>query len=139
MLLIIFKAPDDMFVWRDIGNYSVCGFKVELKRRSFKYVFNNYIPGALFVIVSWVSFLIPPDLIPGRMNLLVGLFLVLINSFNSATAEIPNSEGINALVAYLFTCIFFVFCAMLGYAGILFTRKQRSRKVNDHLVGYSKW
>ena len=52
------------------------------------------------------------------MNLLVGLFLVLINSFNSATAEIPNSEGINALVAYLFTCIFFVFCAMLGYAGI---------------------
>ena len=51
------------------------------------------------------------------MNLLVGLFLVLINSFNSATAKIPNAEGINALVAYLFTCIFFVFCAMLGYAG----------------------
>ena len=51
------------------------------------------------------------------MNLLVGLFLVLINSFNSATAKIPNSEGINALVAYLFTCIFFVFCAMLCYAG----------------------
>ena len=52
-----------------------------------------------------------------RMNLLVGLFLVLINSFNSATAKIPTTEGINALVAYLFTCIFFVFCAMLGYAG----------------------
>ena len=51
------------------------------------------------------------------MNLLVGLFLVLINSFNSATAKIPTTEGINALVAYLFTCIFFVFCAMLGYAG----------------------
>ena len=52
------------------------------------------------------------------MNLLVGLFLVLINSFNSATAKIPNSEGINVLVAYLFTCIFFVFCALAGYAGI---------------------
>ena len=51
------------------------------------------------------------------MNLLVGLFLVLVNSFNSATAKIPTTEGINALVAYLFTCIFFVFCAMLGYAG----------------------
>ena len=65
------------------------------------------------------------------MNLLVGLFLVLINSFNSATAEIPNSEGINALVAYLFTCIFFVFCAMLGYAGILFTRNRNARRVGD--------
>ena len=53
------------------------------------------------------------------MNLLVGLFLVLVNSFNSATAKIPTTEGINVLVAYLFTCIFFVFCAMLGYAGKL--------------------
>ena len=62
----IVQTPDDIFKWRDIGNYSVCGFKVELRRRSFKFIFNNYIPCALFVLVSWVSFLIPPDLIPGR-------------------------------------------------------------------------
>ena len=61
------------------------------------------------------------------MNLLVGLFLVLINSFNSATAKIPTTEGINALVAYLFTCIFFVFCAMLGYAGTSHTSISISR------------
>lgn len=60
------QAPDDIFNWREIGNYSVCGFHVDLKRRSFKFIFNNYIPCALFVLVSWVSFLIPPDLIPGR-------------------------------------------------------------------------
>ena len=46
----------------------------------------------MFVLVSWASFLIPPDLIPGRMNLLVALFLVLINIFNSVTRQIPNSE-----------------------------------------------
>ena len=61
------------------------------------------------------------------MNLLVGLFLVLINSFNSSTAKIPTTEGINALVAYLFTCIFFVFCAMLGYAGTSHTSIPISR------------
>ena len=60
------QAPDDIFNWREIGNYSVCGFHVDLKRRSFKFIFNNYIPCAMFVLVSWVSFLIPPDLIPGR-------------------------------------------------------------------------
>ena len=60
------QTPEDVFHWRDIGNYSVCGFRVSLRRRSFKFIFNNYIPGALFVLVSWVSFLIPPDLIPGR-------------------------------------------------------------------------
>ena len=68
-----------------------------------------------FLLLVKVS---PPQLaLCIRMNLLVGLFLVLINSFNSATAKIPNAEGINALVAYLFICIFFVFCAMLSYAG----------------------
>ena len=63
------QTPEDVFQWRDIGNYSVCGFRVSLRRRSFKFIFNNYIPGALFVLVSWVSFLIPPDLIPGRCRL----------------------------------------------------------------------
>ena len=134
MRVVPLHAVEDIFHWRDIGNYSICGFRIQIKRRSFKFIFNNYIPSALFVLVSWVSFLIPPDLIPGRyvfynpdhillyqylrLNLLVGLFLVLINSFNNVTSKIPNSEGINALVVYLFTCIFFVFGAMCGYAGI---------------------
>jgi hypothetical protein len=34
-------------------------------------------------VVSWVSFLIKPEVVPGRMALLVTLFLVLINIFNS--------------------------------------------------------
>ena len=82
-----------------------------------------------------------------RLNLLNGLLLVLINSFNSVTGKIPNADGINALVAYLFTCIFFVFGALSGYAGrynkgsknspnsdnsgILFTRNRRARKIGD--------
>jgi hypothetical protein len=31
----------------------------------------------LFVVVSWISFVVPPDVIPGRMALLITLFLVL--------------------------------------------------------------
>ena len=60
------QTPDEIFNWRDIGNYSICGFSMQLQRRSFKFICNNYIPAAMFVLVSWVSFLIPPDLIPGR-------------------------------------------------------------------------
>ena len=37
----------------------------------------------MFVIVSWVSFLVKPEVVPGRMAMLVTLFLVLINIFNS--------------------------------------------------------
>ena len=47
----------------------------------------------LFVVVSWISFVVPPDVIPGRMGLLITLFLVLVNIFNSVTTNTPKAEG----------------------------------------------
>ena len=35
------------------------------------------------MVVSWISFVVPPDVIPGRMALLITLFLVLVNIFNT--------------------------------------------------------
>ena len=51
-----------------------------------------YVAG-LFVVVSWISFVVPPDVIPGRMALLITLFLVLVNIFNSVTTNTPKAEG----------------------------------------------
>ena len=48
-----------------------------------KIKFQVYLPSFMFVVTSWVSFLIKPEVVPGRMALLVTLFLVLINIFNS--------------------------------------------------------
>jgi hypothetical protein len=45
------------------------------------------------VVVSWISFVVPPDVIPGRMALLITLFLVLVNIFNSVTTNTPKAEG----------------------------------------------
>ena len=47
----------------------------------------------LFVVVSWISFMVPPDVIPGRLTLLITLFLVLVNIFNSVTTNTPKAEG----------------------------------------------
>ena len=37
--------------------------------------------------------MVPPDIIPGRMALLVTLFLVLVNIFNNITTNTPKAEG----------------------------------------------
>ena len=63
--------------------------------------FIYYLPSTLFVITSWVSFLIPPEVVPGRMALLVTLFLVLINIFNNVTAITPNTEGMTAISSWM--------------------------------------
>merc|ERR1711884_882015 len=71
--------------------------------------FQVYLPSFMFVVTSWVSFLIKPEVVPGRMGLLVTLFLVLINIFNSVREQAPISSRLNAIDLYLVVCIFLVF------------------------------
>ena len=60
------------------------------------------------------------DVIPGRMALLVTLFLVLVNIFNTVTTNTPKAEGLTAIEAWMLACILFVFAALAEYAAILF-------------------
>ena len=75
------------------GNYSVAGFELTLRRKISHYIITYYLPSGMFVIVSWISFLVPADIVPGRMTLLVTVFLVLVNIFNTITTNIPKAEG----------------------------------------------
>ena len=66
---------------------------------------NTYLSNAgLFVIVSWISFLIPMDVIPGRMALLVTLFLVLVNIFNTVTTNTPKVKQIHIKLTICHIC-----------------------------------
>ena len=35
-------------------------------RKVSHYIITCYLPSGMFVMVSWISFLIPPDVVPGR-------------------------------------------------------------------------
>ena len=43
------------------------------------------------------------------MALLVMLFLVLVNIFNTVTTNTPKAEGLTAIEAWMLACILFVF------------------------------
>merc|ERR1712013_564315 len=109
------------------GIYSACGFQVKLQRKQMQYVVQVYLPSFMFVVTSWVSFLIKPEVVPGRMALLVTLFLVLINIFNSVREQAPISSRLNAVDLYLVVCVFFVFSALMEYAAILMLLKKRRK------------
>ena len=79
-----------------LGNFSIAGFEVRLKRHSMKYIIYNYFPSGLFVCLSWISFLIPVENVPGRIALLVTLLLALINMFNSSLQTQPNTKAITS-------------------------------------------
>ena len=48
------------------------------------------------------------------MTLLITVFLVLVNIFNSITTNIPKAEGLTAIEAWVIVCVLFVFGALVG-------------------------
>ena len=58
-----------------------------LQRHVMSYIITYYLPSGLFVVVSWISFLIPPDIVPGKK------FLALIYDYISKTLDIYKNES----------------------------------------------
>jgi len=123
------KKSDRIFEAGALGNFSLAGFEMTLSRHVMSYIITYYLPSGLFVVVSWISFLIPPDIVPGRMTLLITLFLVLVNIFNNVTTNSPKAEGLTAIEIWMLVCILFVFGALVVYAVILYL-KQKVKKPN---------
>ena len=55
-----------MFEGGALGNYSLAGFEMVLVRHVMHYIINYYLPSGLFVVVSWISFLVPAEVLPGK-------------------------------------------------------------------------
>lgn len=110
---------NDTFIFWANRTYSQTGFQVDMIRRRTPVLLQVYLPSGLFVIVSWISFIVPPEVVPGRMALLVTLFLVLVNIFNSVTANAPKAEGLTAVETWVVSCIIHVFGVLAEYALIL--------------------
>jgi len=116
-------AEDSTLDYGALGNFSIAGFEMVLNRHVSTYLITFFIPSGLFVIVSWISFLIPVQEIGGRMSIFVILFLLLINIFNTVATNTPKAECLTAIEVWMLACILFVFAALLEYAVILFKKQ----------------
>ena len=122
------------------GSWEYCGFELQLERIRTKYLAEAYAPSCFFVILSWISFVIRPDAIPGRTMLLLNIFLVLIILMNSAKETSPDLNRINAIDIYIIVCNVHVFLAIMEYAVLLFFMKcfdlQSNKGVKLEDMGY---
>ena len=99
--------------------YSRAGFKFKFSRRFSPYFINWFCPTTILVLISWISFFIPPEIVPGRMALLVTIFLMMVNISNSANEKAPEAQGLTALDVWIWGCILFVAAALFEYAVLL--------------------
>ena len=59
-------------------NYSYFAVRIELDRLIQPHIFRTYLPSCMFVVSSWIGFVISHDAVPGRIALSAMLLLVLI-------------------------------------------------------------
>ena len=101
--------------------WATCGFKVAMMRKKSQIFVQVYLTSVLLVALAWVSFIIHPEVVPGRMGLLVTVFLMLITLFISVKRDAPSSNGfLNAADLFVIVCIGHVFSGFLEYAFVLF-------------------
>ena len=75
------------------------------------------------MFIFQVSFIVPPTAIPGRLGLLLTLFLCMVNTLNSVSRYSPKADsGPTMLIIWIVICICFQLCAILEYAWVIATQ-----------------
>jgi len=93
------------------------GLTFVLTRKWSKYIYLYYIPSALCVLVSLNSFFIKPQVVPGRMGLLVTMFLSLTTLLVGSVSQSPSAaEGVNALTAWMMIHYLFIITIIIAYS-----------------------
>ena len=95
------------------------GFRMRMERKTTVYIYTYFVPCSLMVVVSWISFSISVDAVPGRLGLLLTLLLMTINMNNSAAQAIPTSEKICPLIIWILLSMSFISFALFEYFALL--------------------
>ena len=65
------------------------GLEMRLSRHVLKYLYIYYLPSGLFVVVSWISFLVPAEIIPGIYHIWGRSQTTLTRFFSFLTTYTP--------------------------------------------------
>ena len=119
-------------------NYSYTGMTIKMKRTSLGLLLSGYYyPTGSFALLSLISFVIHVDVVPGRMGMIVTLYLITANVYNSVDA--PPSRGFSYIEVWMFGAQCPILIALLEYGYVLYlkkytTEKQQKRKVSPKVV-----
>src|SRR4051812_47851385 len=71
---------------------------IEMKRLMLYHVVQTYIPSAMLVSISWMTFFLPPRASPARISLTITSLLTLTTMSNGARQDLPQVLQTKCLV-----------------------------------------
>jgi len=98
-----------------IGNYSCLVAKFHLPRSIGFHMVQSYVPTILIVVISWVSFWMDQDSVPGRTTLGVTTLLTVSTKSAGLNAETPQVSYVKAIDVWMGACTAFIFSALIEF------------------------
>uniref|UniRef100_A0A914E1B4 Uncharacterized protein n=1 Tax=Acrobeloides nanus TaxID=290746 RepID=A0A914E1B4_9BILA len=117
------------------GNYSCLRVAFDLYRQIGYYLFHLYLPGAMLVMVSWVSFWLDPDAVPGRVTLGVTTLLTMATQASTVNNRLPPVSYIKAIDVWIGMCTCFLFGALIEFAIVTFLYNRQVARSKRLLKG----
>ena len=109
---------------------------LHLTRKYGYQLIQEFIPSALIVMLSWVSFWISLDAVPARISLGLLSVLTMTTQSSGSRANLPEVSYIKAIDIWMSVCMLFVFAALIEYALVnVLDRKQRRRSLHEESNG----
>ncbi|KAM7364432.1 histamine-gated chloride channel subunit 1 [Cochliomyia hominivorax] len=98
------------------GNFTCLAIVFNLRRRLGYHLLHTYIPSALIVVMSWISFWIKPEAIPARVTLGVTSLLTLATQNTQSQQSLPPVSYVKAIDVWMSSCSVFVFLSLMEFA-----------------------
>lgn len=99
------------------------GLKMELnfQRRSIYYLIQIYVPSAMIVVLSWISFWIDNQSIPARTALGITTVLAMTTLLFGVQSSLPSVPYIKAVDLFMIVSFAAVFVALVEFAVVNYT------------------
>ncbi|XP_062136408.1 glycine receptor subunit alpha-2 isoform X3 [Drosophila sulfurigaster albostrigata] len=105
----------DGYMPEKVGNFSRLTVYFRFERQIGHHLIQTFAPSSLVVMLSWFSFWLGLDAIPGRVTLLVTCMLTLVTMFTGLRADIPPVAYVKALDLWMAGCMVSVFAALAEF------------------------
>ncbi|KAL7647801.1 UNVERIFIED_CONTAM: hypothetical protein RMT77_001410 [Armadillidium vulgare] len=99
----------------EVGNFSGLEARFIFRRQNGFHVLQTYIPTILLVSVSWVSFWLDPNSVPGRVSLGITTLLTITTLASGIRQQLPPVSYIKAVDVWVGMCMIMVFGALLEF------------------------
>ena len=116
------RFPENFIITNKL-NTSVSGFNLVMSRKPSIFISTYFIPSGLMVVISWISFVVKMEVVPGRLGLLITLLLVMNNMSNTVSSTIPKSGYLCPLILWIQHSMIFIALALFEYFALLYMSK----------------